>query len=270
VRGVLPGSGIAYAIDGEGPPLLLLHAFPLGLVMWDPQAAALKGSHQLMRFDSRGFGDSPPGSGPLTMDQISDDAASLLDHLGIQKAIVGGCSMGGYATFAFARRHGSRLRGLILADTRGGADSEEGREKRSTLAQRVLQEGPGPVVEAFLPGLLGKTSHKERPALVASLERIIRNTPALGIANALLGLGARHDSNPHLKEISVPTLVLCGEEDTLTPRAESEHLARAIPHSRLQMIPKAGHLANLENPGAFNGAVVEFLRSLAGGVSAQA
>jgi len=262
MRGTLPESGIAYAVDGAGPPLLLLHAFPLSLAMWDPQAEDLGTSFQLIRFDDRGFGASPPGSGPLTMDQIADDAAAVLDHLGHEKALVGGCSMGAYASLAFARRHAGRLAGLILVDTRAGADSEEGRKRRSSLASRALEDGAKPVVEAFLPGLLGATSHTERPDLVASVERAIMRTSPRGLANALLGMGRRDDSNPSLKDISVPTLVVCGRADTLTPPSESEALHRGIRQSRLELIDRAGHLPSLENPGAFNSAVRAFLETV--------
>jgi pimeloyl-ACP methyl ester carboxylesterase len=259
MRGTLPGSGIAYEVDGDGPPLLLLHAFPLGLAMWEHQSDDLANSVQVIRFDDRGFGSSPPGSGPLTMDQIADDAAALLDLLGHEKALVGGSSMGGYASLAFARRHGARLAGLILVGTRAGADSEEGRKRRSHLASRALEDGARPVVEAFLPGLVGETSHKERPDLVASVDQAIMRTAPRGLANALLGMGAREDSTPSLKEISVPTLVVCGLEDTLTPPAESEALQRGIRGSRLELIERAGHLPGLENPGAFNAVVRAFL-----------
>lgn len=255
----IDGVEIEYDVRGEGAPLLLLHAFPLGLFMWEAQVEALSAAHRVVRFDARGFGGSAAGDGPLTMERIADDGAALLDHLGIEKAVVGGCSMGGYAAFAFVRRHPQRLAGLILQDTRAGADTAEAKANRATLAAKVLADGASAAVEAFLPKLLGETTHRERLALVASVRERILGTPPLGIANALHGLAARADSRETLPTIAVPTLVLVGAEDVLTPPGEAATMAAAIPRARLDVIPGAGHLANLENPAAVNAALRAFL-----------
>ena len=255
----IDGVEIEYDVRGEGAPLLLLHAFPLGLFMWETQVEALSATHRVVRFDARGFGGSAAGEGPLTMERIADDGAFLLDHLGIERAVVGGCSMGGYAAFAFVRRHPQRLAGLILQDTRAGADSAEARASRATLAAKVLAEGASAAVAAFLPKLLGETTQRERLALVASVRERILGTPPQGIASALHGLAARADSRETLPTIAVPTLVLVGAEDVLTPPSEAATMAAAIPRARLDVIPAAGHLANLENPGAVNAALRAFL-----------
>lgn len=253
------GGTLAYDVQGEGPPVLFLHAFPLGLAMWDAQVAALRGQHQLIRFDDRGFGGSPPGDGLLSMERIADDAAALLDHLGIGRAVVCGLSMGGYAAFAMVRRHAGRLRGLVLADTRAGSDTAEAREGRAALAEKVLKEGAIAAADAFLPKLLGETTKRERPQVVARVREIVLGNPPRGIADALAGLAARADSTPTLREIRVPTLVLCGEEDALTPPSDAEALRSGIAGSRLVLVPRAGHLANLEDPDAFNRALLGFL-----------
>jgi pimeloyl-ACP methyl ester carboxylesterase len=261
VRLRVDGGELEYAVSGDGPALLLLHAFPLGLFMWEAQAEALAASHRVIRFDARGFGGSDLGQGPLTMERIADDGALLLDHLGVAKAVVGGCSMGGYAALAFVRRHPQRLGGLVLQDTRAGADTEEGKAGRAALAAKVLAEGSAAAASAFLPKLLGETTHRERAALVASLrERILASSPQ-AIADALHGLAARADSRPMLAEVGVPTLVLVGAEDVLTPPAESEAMAAAIAGARLEVVPRAGHLANLERPDAVNAALRAFLSS---------
>ncbi len=253
------GGELEYAVSGDGPALLLFHAFPLGLFMWDAQARALAATHRVIRFDAGGFGGSDRGPGPLTMERIADDGLALLDHLGIRKAVVGGCSMGGYAALAFARRHPERLFGLVLQDTRAGADSEEARTGRAALAAKVLAEGASAAVAAFLPKLLGETTKREQPALAAELgERILATSPQ-AIADALHGLAARADSRPTLVEVRVPTLVLVGSEDVLTPPPESEAMAAAIPGARLEVVPRAGHLANLEQPEAVNALLAAFL-----------
>jgi pimeloyl-ACP methyl ester carboxylesterase len=250
---------LAYDVEGEGPAVVFLHAFPLGRFMWDGQAKAIAGSHTVLRFDDRGFGDSPPGDGLLTMEGIADDAAALMDELGLSQAVVAGCSMGGYAALAFARRHAARLRGLVLQDTRAGADSEETRAARATVAEKVRREGPRAAADAYLEKLLGETTKREKPDLVRRLREAILGTSAQGIVDALAGLAARADSLPFLREISVPTLVVCGEEDTITPVSEAEILQLGIAGSRLAVIPKAGHLSNLEEPAVYDAALRAFL-----------
>lgn len=262
MKAKIAGGEIEYEVRGKGPALLLLHAFPLGLVMWDDQVRTLEARHQVVRFDDRGFGGSPPGDSLLSMERIADDAAALLDHLGISKAVVCGCSMGGYAAFAMLRRHADRIRALVLQDTRSGADTEEARKNRAELAEKVRREGAGVAVDAFLPKLVGETTHKERPQVVARLREIMLANPPQGIANALAGLAARADSTSTLREVRVPTLVVCGTEDVLTPPSESEAMSRAIAGSRLEMVLKAGHLSNLENPEDYNRVLIDFLGSL--------
>jgi 3-oxoadipate enol-lactonase len=267
VRTRIDGFEIEYDVRGTGPALLLLHAFPLGLSMWDPQVEALAATHRVVRFDARGFGGSAVDeTTPLAMERIADDGAFLLDQLWIDKAVVGGCSMGGYAAFAFVRRHRRRLAGLVLQDTKPAADSPEARANRAALAAKVLAEGAHAAVEAFLPKLVGETSHRERPELVASVQEWILANPPKGIANALHGLAARADSRETLATIDVPTLVLVGAEDVLTPPDEARAMAAAIPGARLEVVPRAGHLANLENPEAVTAALRGFLPRQSGGL----
>jgi pimeloyl-ACP methyl ester carboxylesterase len=244
---------------GRGPALLLLHAFPLGRVMWDAQAEALAARARVVRFDLRGFGGSAPGPALLTMERIAEDAVAVLDQLGLASAVVCGLSMGGYAALALVRQHPERVRALVLADTRAGADSDQGRADRAALAERVRREGVAAAAEAMLPRLLGATSHSERPDLVARVREIILANPAQGVIDGLAGLAARADSGPYLRQITVPTLVICGEEDTLTPVSEAEALRDGIRGSRLVTLPRAGHLSNLENPDGFNAALARFL-----------
>jgi len=253
------GTELACVVEGAGPAVLLLHAFPLGLAMWDEPAGALAANHQVVRFDCRGFGGSPPGDGLLTMERIADDADAVLDRLGLPSAAVCGLSMGGYAAFALVRRHPERVRSLVLADTRAGADSASARATRAAQAEKVRREGAGAIADAVLPKLLGATTHAQRPELVARVRKIIEANPPRGISDALAGLAARADSTPTLREIRVPTLVLVGDEDAITPPAEAEALQRGIANSRMAVIPRAGHLSSLENPAEFNRHLAAFL-----------
>jgi pimeloyl-ACP methyl ester carboxylesterase len=196
------------------------------------------------------------------MERIADDAAALLDHLGVPAAVVCGLSMGGYAALALVRRHPDRLKALVLADTRAGADTDAGRAARAAQAEKVRKEGSAAIADAVLQKLVGETTHKQRPELVARLKETIAANPPRGIADALAGLAARADSTPTLREIRVPTLVVCGSEDVLTPVSESEALVRGIAGARLEVIPGAGHLSSVENPEEFNEALGKFLTGL--------
>jgi len=254
------GGEIAYDVTGHGTTLLLLHAFPLSRRMWEPQLGIA--AVQAVRFDVRGLGESPPSDGIVTMERIADDAAGLLDHLGISKAVVCGLSMGGYAALAFARRHADRLGGLVLSDTRASADTPEARAARAELGQRIRTGGAKVAADAMLDKLLGPTSRERRPELTRQLRGLIEENPPAGICDALAGIAARDDSTRFLREIAVPTLVVVGEEDVLTPPSEAEALRDGIPGAELAVVPGAGHVANLENPEAWNAAVRGFLEGL--------
>lgn len=252
------GAEIQYEDKGNGPAVLFLHAFPLSLGMWDGQDA-LASRYRIIRFDARGFGGSDVGDAILTMDRIADDAAVLIERLRLGPVILAGCSMGGYAALAFAQKHASLLRGLVLVDTRAGADSPEARKGRGDLAAQVMKEGPQAALDAFLPKVAGETTKKSRADVMARLKDMMLATSPQGISDGLHGIAARPDSTPFLREISVPTLVVCGEEDVITPRAEAEALQRGIKGAELAMISKAGHLPSMETPEAFNAVLQAFL-----------
>jgi 3-oxoadipate enol-lactonase len=260
MKASVAGTQLHCEVAGSGPAVLFLHAFPLSLRMWDAQARALQGTHRVVRFDARGFGATPPGDGLLTMERIADDAVALLDHLGISQATVCGLSMGGYAAFALVRRHAARVKALVLADTRTAPDSAEAKRSRSAQADTVRKEGPAAIADGFLQKAVGDTTRKERPDVVARVREMILAAPARGIVDALAGLAARADSGPTLREIKVPTLIICGAEDALTPPADSETMHAGIPGSRLEILPGAGHLSALEDPAAFNRALLSFLQ----------
>lgn len=261
MKATVAGTTLEYDLRGEGPPVVFLHAFPLGKAMWDAQVKAVAPSFQAIRFDARGFGGTPPGDGLLTMERIADDAAALLDHLGLSRAAFVGLSMGGYAAFALVRRHPSRIKALVLADTRVAPDTDEQKRARSTQADAVRREGPAAIVDGFLKKAVGETTHKERPEVVARVKEMILAAPARGVVDALAGLAARADSKATLREIKVPTLVMCGEEDALTPPADAKVIHEGVPGSALEIIPKAGHLSAMEDPAAFDAALLGFLKS---------
>ncbi len=244
---------------GDGRALLLLHAFPLDRTLWDPQFGRLAERVRTIRFDARGFGESAPIAGALRMETIAEDAEALLDHLGIESAVLCGLSMGGYAALAFARSSPERLAGLILADTRAGTDTPEARANRAALAERVERDGTGAAADALLPGLLGPTARSRHPDLVAHVRTIILRAAPGAIRSALEGLAARADAHDVLPRIDVPALVICGAEDTLTPPADAAELVAGLRASRMAVLPEAGHLSNLEAAEAFTSELADFM-----------
>ena len=260
-------SVLAHQVAGRGRTVLLVHGFPFERSMWAPQIAALQHGQRVLAPDLRGFGASafPRGAAPdvWTMEQHADDLAALLDALGEREPVVlVGFSMGGYVAWPFVRKHRRRLAGLVLCDTRAAADAPEGARGRLALAQRVLEEGPEPVVEAMLPKLLAPRTLAERPEVVARVQGWMRAAPREGIAAALRGMAARADSSTLLASIDLPTLVVVGAHDAISPPAEMHAIARAIPGARAQEIADAGHMTTVEAPSALSALLGEFLASL--------
>jgi 3-oxoadipate enol-lactonase len=260
---------LAYRDRGQGRPivLLLIHGFPLDHRMWDAQLAGLADQARVIAPDLRGFGRSAAAlAGPLTMDQHADDLAGLLDHLAIERAVVAGLSMGGYIAFAFWRRHRERVQGLVLADTRAERDSPQAQANRDASAVKVREAGVAALAGDMLPRLLAPATlapaSLAQPRLVERMRAMMADQPADTVIAALAGLRDRPDSRPTLPTVAVPTLVLAGEHDALTPPADASAMAAAIPGARLVAIPGAGHMGPLEKPRAVNAALRGFLREV--------
>lgn len=247
--------------SGSGLPLLFVHAFPLNRTMWAPQVSALVERCRCVAADLRGCGESTVAP-PYSMEQYADDLAHLLDVLRIDKVIVVGCSMGGYVSLAFWRRHRDRVRALVLADTRAGADSEETLIRRRNLIRVARTEGATAVANLQIPSLVGKTTREKQPDTYDAVHRMIAQAPVEGIVGALEAMMLRPDSTGTLATIDVPTLIVVGEEDVPTPPKEARAMHERIPGSRLEVIANAGHLCNLEKPAAFNHVLTEFLVAL--------
>jgi len=250
------GIDVAYHDEGACQPILFIHAFPLHSALWNHQIAAFSPQHRVIVPDLRGLGATARGSGAASLDQHADDLAALLGHLGIEQATVVGLSMGGYISFALWRRHRDRIAALILADTRAGADTEEGKQGREKNAKLVEEHGPSAIADQMLPKLL---SPNAPAALRDEVRGIIESNDRAGIAAALRAMAARPDSTALLATIDVPTLALVGAEDALTPPSEAEIMFNAIPGCRIAQLPGAGHLSNMEAPEAFNAEITEFL-----------
>ncbi len=257
----IDGVVVHYLDEGGGEPaLVLLHAFPFHAGMWAPQVGALAARTRVVAPDLLGFGttDAPDDPAAYSVDVWADQVAGLLDHLGLGRVVLGGLSMGGYAAFAFVRRHPDRLAGLVLADTRPGPDTPEVAERRRDQARQVADQGTEELREALLGGLLGAHTLQHRPDVVAAARALTDNPPG-GFVGALDAMRRRPDSTPDLAGISVPSLVVVGDQDTASPPEVARAMSEAIPGSTLAVLPRAGHLSNLEEPDAFNAAVAHLL-----------
>ncbi len=249
----------------EGPPVLLVHAFPLGAWMWDTQLRALSSQVPVAAYDVRGFGRSEVGDGQFTMETLVDDLLEVLDALGWERAVLCGLSMGGYIVLRAAERAPERLLGLVLCDTRSAADDDAGRLKRAAVIRRVKHEGLEAWVDDFLEQALAPRTGERSPDLALRIrEGIVANAP-LGVCGAQLAMAARTDTTAVLPEISVPTLVVAGEDDALTPPGTALEMAARLPDAEVVIVPGAGHLSNLENPDAFDDALRGLLRRLGEG-----
>jgi 3-oxoadipate enol-lactonase len=234
---------ISYEILGDGPPVVLLHPFPANHELWLPAAQQLTSRYRVILPDLRGHGDSGVGEGPATMPKHAADISRVLDDAKVGRAAFAGVSIGGYILFEFWRRNRDRVSALVLIDTKAAPDTPEGRAGRLQSAADVLERGGEPFIESMLPKLLGETTRHARPDLVEAARKMMLKMSPEDISLVLKGMAERPDSVPTLKTVNVPTLILVGDEDTLTPVADAELMKRNISGSQMKAIPKAGHYA---------------------------
>lgn len=253
-----------YVIEtGRGRPVVLLHAFPLNASMWMPQREAIGTTHRVITPDQRGFGGTHLGHDEPSLDEVADDIAAMLDGRKIDRVVLGGLSMGGYVAMAFLRRHRERVSALVLADTKLGPDSTEAAANRLRVADEVIAAGTSAqLVDELLPSLLGETTMQRRALVLGRVKALLEKAPPYAVAWAQRAMAARPDSTADLAAVDVPTLVLVGEEDTLSPPGEAELIAKTVPGAELVRIPDAGHLTAVEAPAAFNEALAGFLAGL--------
>jgi 3-oxoadipate enol-lactonase len=239
--------------------LVLLHAFPLSGRMWEGQLSLARHGWHVIAPNFRGVDGQDADPPTSTLDDYAADIVDLLDGLGIEEAVIGGMSMGGYVAFTLLRRAPGYIRGLILADTRSQADTPEGLEGRRRMLALVTAKGADAVADEMIPRLLGPTTRATKPQVVAHVRELIRANSTDAIAGGIRALMSRPDVTSALAAIRVPTLVVVGEEDAITPPALAEDMRSKIPGAELVRIPLAGHLPNLEQPASFNAALTRFL-----------
>src|SRR2546422_6412035 len=213
MRARLNDCDLAYTVHGSGPPVVLVHGFPLNRTIWAPQLGELSRDYQVVTFDLRGHGESEATPGIYAMEDLAQDVKALVDHLGLDRIVLGGLSMGGYVSFAFLRQFREMVQALILADTKADADSDEARAKREQQAQEALRKGATPLADRLILTMLTPETRENNKALTDQVYEMMKATSPVGIAGALRGIAQRADSTPVLGTIRVPTLIMVGEKD---------------------------------------------------------
>lgn len=247
-------------VAGQGSPILFVHGFPLDHTMWHAQFDHFAKTHRVIAPDQRGFGGSDATEGTVTMAQLADDMAGLLDALRVAGPVcLCGLSMGGYVGLNFFERHRPRLGTLVLCDSRAGPDTLEGRKARLESADRVLKEGSGFLAESLVARLFSEQSRRMQPAIIKATQDVIRRNPPAGTAAAARGMAERPDMTGMLGDIDVPTLLVVGTEDVISPVAEMRSMAAAIPDATLVEVAGAGHMSPLEAPDTVTAAIEHFL-----------
>ena len=254
------GKTLHYEESGSGTPLVLLHGFPLDARVWEKQRSALADSFRVITPDLRGFGKSASADA-FSLAELADDVHALLADLGALPAVVGGLSMGGYVTLEYAKKHPADLKGLLLIDTKAEADTAEGKEGRNKMIELVRSKGSPAVAEAMMPKLIAPDA-TSRPALVRELRSIMEACPSLTIEHALAAMRDRNDHAANLPSIAVPSLILVGEADAITPPKAAAAMKDGIPKSQMVTIKGSGHMTPMEQPEQVNRAIRDFASKL--------
>ena len=254
---------LSYDDVGEGSvPVIFLHGFPFDKTMWQLQLDFLKSSYRLISCDIRGFGKSTDEISFLSIDLFADDLIAFMDKLSIDKAIVCGLSMGGFVALNATKRFPDRFEALILCDTQCIADTIEVKEKRYKIINEIAIDGVDNFNEGFIKSVFHKDSITNKKELVEQLRNVVFSNSKHIITQGLVALAERSETCSTLNEISIPTLILCGKEDEVTPLAQSEFMNETIKGSILHVIDNAGHVSNLEQADEFNKHLRNFLTTL--------
>ncbi|OCT16755.1 hypothetical protein A8709_08830 [Paenibacillus pectinilyticus] len=248
--------------QGQGAPIILLHGFPLDHRMWQSQVDALSPSYRVIAPDFRGMGQSDVPVSPMSLTHYAQDILAIMDEKGIEKATLGGFSMGGYVALALLRLAPERFSALIFANTRPEPDGQEGRKNRMNMAVNLYDKGPAAARDAMLPKLVTPATLQDQPQLIDDLRTAMDSMPAEGLVHASIAMAFREDSVELLSSIQVPTLVIAGEQDAIAPPDVMKAMADRIAGAQFHVIPSASHLTPMEKPEAFNDLLFSFLQEI--------
>jgi 3-oxoadipate enol-lactonase len=267
MNAVINGSNLHYEDAGnkDAMPVIFLHGFPFSHEMWNQQIELTAQKYRAVAYDIKGHGLSDVGDGQYTIESHVDDLFALMDHLQLQQALIVGLSMGGYIALRALERNQDRFLAAVLCDTKSEADTPEGKLRRFAGMVEVKKTGSQQFAETFLKTIFAAETFSTKPGVVEAIRRIISRTPPLSIAGTLLALAARTDTSAVLQQIRIPVLVLVGAADQVTPPALSQAMHERIKGSVLQIVPRAAHMSNLENPEVFNQSFLSFLDRVSAG-----
>lgn len=257
-------NGLSVFLEGNNSnkPIIFLHGFPYDHTMWHAQIEILKDKYFCVSYDIRGLGESPAGDGQFTMESFVDDLESIINHLNLNKPFISGLSMGGYISLRALERMQDKFSAAILCDTRSEADNNEGKLKRAAGIKRINTEGLAPFAKDFITNCFGNYFKQNR---AEELNRIIEKSSAfnpVGVKGCLLAMLSRTDTTQSLSKINIPTLLICGEQDALTPPAVMKEMFHKIPDAEFVEVKNAGHMTPIENPDEVNKAIVNFLSKI--------
>ena len=257
------GCIICYDDYGNGViPIIFIHGFPFDKSSWEPQLKFFKDSHRVIAYDIQGFGKSIATNEKMSISLFADDLVKFMDALEIKKAIICGLSMGGYILLNALSRYSERFYAIVLCDTQCISDSTEGKEKRILSIEKIKKVGINDFAETFIKSVFCSETFNNNRGLVDKVKNIIIDTPTHTIINGMIALAERSENCSTLDKIDIPTLIICGNEDIVTPLAQSRFLNQSIKKSELVVIYKAGHLSNLEQPDIFNTELLNFILKL--------
>lgn len=259
----LNGLNIAYQDSGnESTPIIFLHGFPFDKSAWNPQLEAIGSNYRMINYDLRGFGNSEADAEAFSMDLFADDLVHFMDALDISSAIVCGLSMGGYIILNAIDRYPERFKALILCDTQCIADTPEGAEKRFKTIDSINSNGLTEFTEGFLKNIFYEETFNRKPEIVDQIRNIILSTKVSTVTSTLKALAGRRETCSILNKIKIPTLIICGKEDKITPPDRAQFLHENIKDSELHIIDNAGHLSNMEEDRIFSERVLNFLSGI--------
>jgi 3-oxoadipate enol-lactonase len=245
--------------DDKNAPIIFVHGFPFDHFMWEEQVKALSNEYYCVRYDIRGLGASPAGDGQFTIEMFVDDLENIIDELKLNRPILCGLSMGGYISLRAIARMQEKFNALILCDTKSAADDNEGKVKRAAAIKQINSGDFDSFVESFVLNCFGEKFVRENNAEYRKVLDRSRKSNPLGVKGCLLAMAGRTDTTGYLSKIKLPTLVICGSEDRLTPPAVMELMASQISKSEFVMIEGAGHMTPIENSQMVNETIKNFL-----------
>ena len=248
--------------DPKLKPIVFIHGFPYDHTMWDKQIDDLKSNYFCVTYDIRGLGQSPIGDGQYTIESFVDDLELIIRELNLDKPILCGLSMGGYISLRAVERNESNYSGLILCDTRSSADTDEGKIKRADNIKKINVLGVKQFVSDFVPICFSVKSITDANEEYSRVLNKSLNSNAIGVKGCLLAMAGRTDTTSYLSKIKIPTLLLCGEDDRLTPPDVMELMAEQIPGAQFEIVPGAGHMAPIENASFVNSRIKKFLSKI--------